>query len=62
MNVGIFSSSEYSSGSFTPSNTYTWSPFATSVWKYFDSVIGMRMHPCDAGCSGTFIAPWMAMP
>ncbi len=54
--------SPYTSGSSTPSKTKTWSPAPSRPFIVGDSDNGMRMQPWDAGWSGTFNAPWMAMP
>ena len=40
----------------------TWSPWLIRACTSSDASLTTRMHPCDAGVSGTLYAPWMAMP
>ncbi len=52
----------YSSGSCSPSQTYTASPSSTRRWNLAEIALGIRMQPCEAGYGGTWNAPCTAMP
>jgi len=56
------SSAVWSSGSFTPSQINTRSPNSKMSCKPAPRCRDTRMQPCEAGSSGTVLAPWIAIP